>query len=326
MSFNNLGRRVQRAGGLAFINSPRLGRRVINKTGTAIAIDKLVAMVGFDVTSGLPKVVLADADVATHTDLYVTTEAIADGAEAHVYKGVMSTPNLNTNSATAAGDPVFMSSSAGAFAHAAPTASGSLVAAVGFVVVKSATVGQIYWDTGLGLRGAGGVNFGSVTGYINLNILTVRIISGNVFQNTTEAGVPDGNTAPSIQRVNAATDKQGRLIWAAAGVEEIQFAPFAYPPDLDDAQAVTVNILAAMAGATDTPTVAVAYFEGVGDTNAGGNTGAVTGASVAKYSVTIAAGDVGVYPKSASISLIPAAHGTDALHLYAAWIEYTRKL
>src|SRR3990167_761413 len=42
---------------------------VINKTGSAIASDKLVSISGFDVTSGKPKIVLADADVAAYEDL-----------------------------------------------------------------------------------------------------------------------------------------------------------------------------------------------------------------------------------------------------------------
>lgn len=162
-------------------------------------------------------------------------------------------------------------------------------------------------------------------GVIQLDLFTARIISSNAIQNTTEAGVPDGNTDPLIARVNGATDKQGRTVWAASNSAEVQFAPFAYPPDLDDTQPVTFNFLAAMAGAIDTPTVAVAYFEGVGDTNAGGNTAAITGTTMAKYTVTIAASDVGVYPNVATVTLIPGTHTTDTLRVYAAWIEYQRR-
>ncbi len=161
-------------------------------------------------------------------------------------------------------------------------------------------------------------------GFIPLDITTVRIIATNAIQNTTEGGVPDGNTAPSLARVNGATDKALRLAWAASSSEEVQFGPFVYPPDLDDASAVEIHLLAAMAGTTDTPVIAVGAFEGVGDTNAGGNTAAVTGTSVAEYSVSVAHGDVGAHPKALNITLTPAAHTTDALYIYGAWIEYTR--
>jgi hypothetical protein len=162
-------------------------------------------------------------------------------------------------------------------------------------------------------------------GFIPLDITTARLLSTNAIANTVEGYVPDGNTAPLLERVNGATDKALRLKWAASASDEIAFAPFVYPPDLDDAAAVEVHILAASGGATNSPVVAVGFFEGVGDTNAGGNTAAVTGTSVAEYSVSIAHGDVGAAPKAASVTLTPAAHTTDALYLYGAWIEYTRK-
>ena len=162
-------------------------------------------------------------------------------------------------------------------------------------------------------------------GYVPLPLENFREVSSDATINAAgNGGLLASDTTPILQRVNGATDKALRLHWAAANVDEITQS-FAYPPDLDDAAAVVVNILAAMAGATDIPVLAVGYFEGVGDTNAGGNTGAVTGTTVAKYTASIAAADIGAYPKQATVSLTPAAHGTDILYIYAAWIEYTRK-
>lgn len=163
------------------------------------------------------------------------------------------------------------------------------------------------------------------SGFLPLSLATARLISSNDIPNTAgDAGVLSSNSAPALARVNAATDKKLRISWAASGVVGVTWN-IEYPADLDGTQPVTVNLLCAMAGATDTPTIAVNYFEGVGDTNAGGNTAAVTGTTVTKYSRTIAATDVGEYPNAASVELVPAAHGTDALYLYGAWIEYVRK-
>lgn len=163
------------------------------------------------------------------------------------------------------------------------------------------------------------------TGYVPLPLTAFRLIASNDIPNSgaADGGVISQDTVPKLERVNDATDKKLRIAWAAAGVIEIT-QDFVYPPDLDDTQAVTIHLLAAMAGATDTPLIAVGFFEGVGDTNAGGNTGAITGTAVAEYTRTIAAGDVGVSPKAASVTLIPAAHGTDALYLLGCWVEYTR--
>lgn len=165
----------------------------------------------------------------------------------------------------------------------------------------------------------------AVKGFIPLAIADAREVSSNATINAAgNGGLLASDTTPILQRVNGATDKALRLNWAATNVDEITWS-FAYPPDLDDLFALEVHVLAAMAGASDTPTLTVGYFEGVGDTDAGGATAAVTGTTVAEYSVSIAATDVGTPPKVASVSLVPGAHGTDILYVYAAWIEYTRK-
>ncbi len=163
------------------------------------------------------------------------------------------------------------------------------------------------------------------TGYIPLPLAQAReIVTNDIPATAADAGVLSSNTTPILGRVNGATDKKLRLTWAATNVDAITW-DVAYPPDLDDTAAVVVNILAAMGGVTDTPTVAVNYFEGLGDTNAGGATAAVTGTTIAKYTRSIAAADVGVYPNAASVELVPGAHGTDTLLVYGCWLEYTRK-
>lgn len=165
----------------------------------------------------------------------------------------------------------------------------------------------------------------ALKGFIPLALADAREVSSNATINAAgNGGLLASDTTPIFQRVNGATDKAIRLNWAASNVDEITWS-FAYPPDLDDTAALEVHFLAAMAGASDTPTLTVGYFEGVGDSDAGGATAAVTGTSVAEYSVSIAGTDIGTPPKVASVSLIPGAHGTDILYVYAAWIEYTRK-
>jgi hypothetical protein len=146
MALHNLGKTIKLVGGLVFGKYRQLGMTVYNGTGSAIAADKVVALSGFDTTNGVPKVVLADADVVSHLGLFVTKDAIANGAMGHVYKGGLSAANLNTNGASAAGDPVYLDTTAGGFTVTAPTAGNARQFQVGSVVVKSATVGQIAWD------------------------------------------------------------------------------------------------------------------------------------------------------------------------------------
>lgn len=165
-------------------------------------------------------------------------------------------------------------------------------------------------------------------GFIPLPLDRWRLIATNDIPAIAVASGNGGNlgsdTAPKLARVNGATDKKLRIQWAASGVVAIT-QDVVYPPDLDDASDVVLHLLASMGGANDTPTIGVAYFEGLGDTNAGGNTGAVTGTGIAEYTRTIVAADVGAAPNAATIELTPAAHGTDVLNLYAAWLTYIKK-
>lgn len=162
-------------------------------------------------------------------------------------------------------------------------------------------------------------------GFIPLDITTVRIISSNAIQNTTEGGVPDGNTTPILARVNGATDKALRLTWAATVETEVQFAPVPKPPDLDGATDLTIHLLVAKDANNDaTAAIDVQVFDGVGDTEMGGNTAAITETTPTEKTVTIAHANVGDPPGVLNISLVPGTHANDAIYLYAAWIEYTR--
>lgn len=164
------------------------------------------------------------------------------------------------------------------------------------------------------------------TGYIPLSLWNARIINSNAIINTIEGGVVDGNTDPLVARVNGATDKQVRVVWAASNSAELQFEPIALPADFDGTgSAWSVKVLAAMAGATDVPTIIVGVFRGIGDSSIGGATGAVTGTTIAAYSKSVAASAGTTAAKPVSISIVPGAHTTDALYVYAAWIEYQRK-
>lgn len=125
-----------------------LALSVLNETGSTIVRDKVVAVSGFDTATGLPNIVLADADVAAHDNLWVTTASILNNAAGIVYKGALSAANLDTSAAAAAGDPVYLSTTAGAFTATAPSGATSRVHPVGFVVVDHATTGQIQWLIG----------------------------------------------------------------------------------------------------------------------------------------------------------------------------------
>jgi len=161
-------------------------------------------------------------------------------------------------------------------------------------------------------------------GYIPLDIVNAVIIAANVVQNTTEGGRPDGNTAPTLQRVNQDTDKALRVSWAAGSVAELQFPAIPLPPDLDPDAPIEVHLICAKDANANTVTIDVQVFFNVGDTECGAATATIAQAR-AEYSVSVAAADVPAAPGMMNISLVPAAHAGDALYLDGAWLEYTRK-
>jgi hypothetical protein len=165
-------------------------------------------------------------------------------------------------------------------------------------------------------------------GIIQLPLSAARLIASNEIPNTAASppgGILTSDTDPAFGRVNGATDKALRVRWPAGSIVELALPPFVYPLELDDTMEVAVKLLAKMAGSTDTPTIAVGYFEGIGDTDAGGATDSALSSTLAVITRRISLSDVGAAPAQASVTLTPGTHGTDAIDLFAAWIEFRRK-
>lgn len=168
-------------------------------------------------------------------------------------------------------------------------------------------------------------NYGRLAvGCIPLDIANAVVISANVVQNTTEGGRPDGNTAPTLQRVNQDTDKALRVSWAGGSQVELQFPPVMLPNDLDDAAPVFVDLVCGKDANANTVAIDVQVFFDVGDTECGASSGTIAQAK-AMYSAEVAAADVPADPTVMNISLVPGAHAGDALYLYGARVRYTRK-
>ncbi len=163
-------------------------------------------------------------------------------------------------------------------------------------------------------------------GFIPLDITSLREIASNDIQNLAAiGGLLAKDSVPILERTNAATDKSLRVHWIVNGLEEVQFPPVPMPPDLNSAIDMTVHLVAE-SGSTDTPVIDVQVWDGVGDTEMGGNTGAIADA-ITEVTVTIANVNVSGNPLGfLNIGLVPGAHTTDPIFLYGAWIEYTKKL
>lgn len=171
-------------------------------------------------------------------------------------------------------------------------------------------------------------------GVIPLDLMSLRVILSNDFANETVDSTGGAEKASggivgllgaiaSLERINGATDKAAQIVLKANTTGEFQFPPVILPPDIDTTEDVTVNLLAVMAAATDTPTIDVQVFSGVGDTEMGGATGALSD-TMAKLTVTLLAANIAAYPSFLTVILVPGAHTNDEIWIRAAWIEYIR--
>ena len=105
--------------------------------GEALAAGELVTISGWDATNGCYKVAKTDADATVPTIAYfVADTAISSGAQGYVV-GQKLLSGVDTSSATAQGDPVYTSGTAGAWTLTAVTGAGKVVQPVGIVTVKA---------------------------------------------------------------------------------------------------------------------------------------------------------------------------------------------
>ena len=114
------------------------------------------------------------------------------------------------------------------------------------------------------------------TGFIPLPLVAWRELSSNdIINSAGHGGILTKDTTPILEAINAGTDAQLRLNWAAANTDEISIS-VPLPPDLDDSADITVHFQGLMSSTNDTPTLTVEAFFGIGDTDAGGTTGALS--------------------------------------------------
>lgn len=112
-----------------------------NESGSGMSAGDLVYVSGWDETNRRFLVSLADADAGGAPAQYVLRSDIANNANGIAYRRWRET-GQNTGGA-AEGDPIYLSTTAGAWALAAPTAANAMQLIVGRVTVVDGSAGEI---------------------------------------------------------------------------------------------------------------------------------------------------------------------------------------
>ena len=163
--------------------------------------------------SVVPKAVKADAD---GTNLHAGVMMIATGAAAagETFLAVPFIVLNNVNSAAAAGSPVYLSDTAGAFTVTEPTGL-KVPIIVGTVLVNSATVGAVMLKPG-GVTTAGLQKVGSLS--VGARATSGTAALGANFANGTAIATLAANATNSISIRSAAVASDGELTVTVSGV------------------------------------------------------------------------------------------------------------
>ena len=167
-----------------------------------------------------------------------------------------------------------------------------------------------------------------VQGSKAVDITSARIISstaGEHFSSANNAYLSSAST-PSLMGVST-VDRTLRIAWSSASAIGVQFAGIPAPDDFSTANGVTVKAILGAASASATiEGPDIRFWPGVGGTECGTRTSAITSTAAAVYSVSIAAGDLisatagGIW----TLAVVPSTHAEDPLYLYGLKVEYTR--
>lgn len=247
--------------------------RFLNNTGGSLTRGTLVYQSGFNAASGLLTMAKADADAAGKEAQWVVLKDVANNGIGVAGKFIRLT-GVNTNAATSAGDPVYLSATAGAWAATAPTAANAIIQVVGFVDTKHASAGVVEVripaspkqigtneiEDGAVLAAKLGADVSSLTSVDNTTIETnagaLRIKDGGI----TNAKI---NAAAAIDRSKLAEDALQAYGIPIARLMQTTGIPLAASETAGNFNvAVGTNTILAQAEVTDNETeVSVAYFQ-----------------------------------------------------------------
>jgi len=161
-------------------------------------------------------------------------------------------------------------------------------------------------------------------GFIPVPLTALREVVSNDVPNAAEhGGTLAKDTTPILEFISGDTDSCLRLNWAASNADPVMFQ-VPIPPDLDEAQDITLHCRIASAGTTNAVGFDVDSYFNEGDTKVEDATQTNQTATYADKTATIAAADIPAGAATLTCELTPVAHATDALYLTAVWLTYKK--
>lgn len=192
----------------------------------------------------------------------------------------------------------------------------------GRVLKVDATKGVLV-QAGLAVTGPAGADGTTGSGFIGVSLQQLREVSssGDVGDITANGGVLASDTTP-VARADA--NGSHELSWETGNTDQVG-CEIPLPPDLDDAQNVTIA-LQVYSGATDAATFSVrTSWDGGAEVTDSASDAATKSATRHEITATIAAADIPADPTTLSLRLIPPAHAADAIQLCGVQLRYAKE-
>lgn len=142
---------------------------------------------------------------------------------------------------------------------------------------------------------------------------------------TSGGGMITGGSIPKLQTLSTAS-KVHIVTWASGQAQVLRLPAFVKPPDFDSSGTVTVNILTRAQQVGTNLGWQIDVWDNVNATNIGTSTPALGSSAWTQQTITLApSANLTGYPGTLAVSIAPKTHANDAMDVYAAWLEYSRR-
>lgn len=178
-------------------------------------------------------------------------------------------------------------------------------------------------DAGVTINGA------LATETIPIPLDSFRIISstgGEMFSSANNGYLSSAST-PALNLAST-TDRTARIAWSSGSVIGIQAPSILPPSNYTTATGLAINLLIGKSASSGTGvTVDAQFWPGLGQTESGTVTGAITSTAPTLYSVAVGSSVMVSASNGGSwtLALVPSTHDADQVYLYGVSLSYARQ-
>lgn len=173
-------------------------------------------------------------------------------------------------------------------------------------------------------------------GYRPLDIFAARVLTSaeqfigvnfsgsGISLGSSVGGLLNAGSVPTLT-MNSSLNQAAVLTWASGQTAAIAFPPIGIPPDFSSAGGLEVHLHGSRTsdGASNNA-FDVRFWANANTSNKGSSCTTLTTSPTEKF-VAISSAEVGAHPGYWNIGIQPGTHTNNAVKLWSAWLEYTKR-